>query len=158
MEILSSCTHPQVVPNLWISVEHKRRYFKECWEPNCFWSPLTCIVLFFFLSTVWLPTFFKTSSFVFITTDDICGWTIPINEAQICTFETFSPKTPIIINDTVYTAQWVCLHHVFTVFVLMKACVRSQIIESTVCSVDMTVLQLCNLWCDRSRSKYNATV
>ncbi len=47
MEILSSCTHPQVVPNLWSSVEHKRRYFKECWEPNCFWSPLTCIVFFF---------------------------------------------------------------------------------------------------------------
>jgi len=34
MKILSSFTHPQVVPNLYeflSSAEHKRRYFKECW-------------------------------------------------------------------------------------------------------------------------------
>jgi len=34
MEIVSSFTHPQVVPNLYeflCSIAHKRRHFEECW-------------------------------------------------------------------------------------------------------------------------------
>jgi len=36
MKILSSFTHPHVVPNLYDtnSVEHKRRYFEGCWQPK----------------------------------------------------------------------------------------------------------------------------
>jgi len=37
MKISSLFTNPQVVPNHYeflFSVEHKRRYFKECWKPD----------------------------------------------------------------------------------------------------------------------------
>ncbi len=39
MKILSSFTHPQVVPNLYeflCSAEHKGRYFEESLSPGCF--------------------------------------------------------------------------------------------------------------------------
>jgi len=37
MKILSSFTHPQVVPNLYeflSSAEHERKYFEECLKPK----------------------------------------------------------------------------------------------------------------------------
>jgi len=68
-EILSSFTHPQVVPNLCefhYSVEHKGRYFEfeEFGLPATInnWSPLTSIEgkrSQWVVTTVWLPTFFK---------------------------------------------------------------------------------------------------
>ncbi len=62
MKILSSFTHPQVVPNLYecvCSAEHKGRYFEESLEPGCFGAPLTSIVG---------KTFF--------------GWTIPLSASN----------------------------------------------------------------------------
>ncbi len=50
MKILSSCTHPQVVPNLYeclCSAEHKERYSEECGKQNSSGAPLTSIVFFF---------------------------------------------------------------------------------------------------------------
>ncbi len=47
MKILSSFTHPQVVPNLYeflCYAEHKGRYFEESLYPGCFGEPLTSIV------------------------------------------------------------------------------------------------------------------
>ncbi len=47
MKILSSFTHPTVVPNLnefICSAEHKGRYFEESLQPGCFGAPLTSIV------------------------------------------------------------------------------------------------------------------
>ncbi len=47
MTILSSFTHPHVVPNLYkflSYVDHKRRYFEEFGGENSCWSPLTSIV------------------------------------------------------------------------------------------------------------------
>ncbi len=76
IKILSSFTHPQVVPNLYeclCSAEHKGRYSEECgkqsssgalelrapeFSPPYYgsqWCP----------KTAWLQTFFKISSFVF---------------------------------------------------------------------------------------------
>jgi len=43
MKIMSSFTHPYVVPNLYefLSLaEHKRRYFEEIRKPNSWWAPL----------------------------------------------------------------------------------------------------------------------
>ncbi len=85
MKILSSFTHPQVVPSLYeclCSAEHKGRYSEECGKQSSSGAPLTSIV--FFLSyygsqwcpkTAWLQTFFKISSFVFGRTKTfIQGW------------------------------------------------------------------------------------
>ncbi len=50
MKILSSFTHPQIVPNLYecvCSAEHKWRYFEECGKQSSSGSPLTSIVFFF---------------------------------------------------------------------------------------------------------------
>ncbi len=49
MKILSSFTHPQVVPNLYECVcsEHKGRYFEECGKQSSSGAPLTSIVFFF---------------------------------------------------------------------------------------------------------------
>ncbi len=50
MKILSSFTHPQVVPNLYeciFSAEHKGRYSKECGKQSSFGEKLTSIVFFF---------------------------------------------------------------------------------------------------------------
>jgi len=51
MKILSSISHPHVVPNLYsftCSVEHKIQYFKELlWKLNSSGSPLTSIIYFF---------------------------------------------------------------------------------------------------------------
>ncbi len=50
MNILSSFTHPQVVPNLYeclCSVEHKGRYSEECGKQSSSGAPLTSIVYFF---------------------------------------------------------------------------------------------------------------
>ncbi len=47
MKIVSSFTHPQVVPNLYeylCSAEHKGRYFEESLQPGCFGAPLTSII------------------------------------------------------------------------------------------------------------------
>ncbi len=77
MKILSSFTHPQVVPNLYeclCSAEHKGRYSEECGKQSSSGAPLTSIVFFFLLwksmvpKTAWLQTFFKISSFVFSRT------------------------------------------------------------------------------------------
>ncbi len=79
MKILSSCTHPQVVPNLYecvCSAEHKGRYSEECGKHSSSGAPLTSIVFFFSYygsqwcpKTAWLQTFFKISSFVFSRTN-----------------------------------------------------------------------------------------
>ncbi len=50
MEILSSFTHPQVVPNLYeclCSAEHKGRYSEECGKQSSSGAPLTSIAFFF---------------------------------------------------------------------------------------------------------------
>ncbi len=50
MKILSSFTHPQVVPNLFeclCSAEHKGRYSEECGKQSSSGAPLTSIVFFF---------------------------------------------------------------------------------------------------------------
>ncbi len=73
MKILSSFTHPQVVPNLYeclCSAEHKGRYSEECGKQSSSGAPLASIVCFFLLwksipKTAWLQTFSKISSFVF---------------------------------------------------------------------------------------------
>ncbi len=76
-KILSSFTHPQVVPNLYeclCSAEHKGRYSEECGKQSSSGAPLTSIVFFFYYGsqwcprTAWLQTFFKISSFVFSRT------------------------------------------------------------------------------------------
>ncbi len=49
MKILSSFTHPQVVPNLYeylSSAEHKGRYSEECGKPSSSGAPLTSIAFF----------------------------------------------------------------------------------------------------------------
>ncbi len=50
MKILSSFTHPLVVPNLYeclCSAEHKGRYSEECGKQSSSGAPLTSIVFFF---------------------------------------------------------------------------------------------------------------
>ncbi len=50
MKILSSFTHPQVVPNLYEclwSAEHKGRYSEECGKQSSSGAPLTSIVFCF---------------------------------------------------------------------------------------------------------------
>ncbi len=50
MKILSSFTHPQVVPNLYecvCSAGHKGRYSEECGKQSTSGAPLTSIVFFF---------------------------------------------------------------------------------------------------------------
>ncbi len=50
MKILSSFTHPQVVPNLYeclCSAEHKGRYSEECGKQSSSGAPLTSIVFYF---------------------------------------------------------------------------------------------------------------
>ncbi len=75
VKILSSFTHPQVVPNLYeclCSAEHKGRYSEEYGKQSSSGAPLTSMVFFFSYygsqwcpKTAWLQTFFKISSFVF---------------------------------------------------------------------------------------------
>ncbi len=105
MKILSSFTHPQVVPNLYeclCSAEHKGRYSEECGKQSSSGAPLTSIVFFFptmevngapkqpgsKLSSKYLPlcSAEQRNSYRFGTTwggvnDDrifIFGWTIPL--------------------------------------------------------------------------------
>ncbi len=50
MKIVSSFTHPEVVPNLYeclCSAEHKGRYSEECGKQSSSGAPLTSIVFFF---------------------------------------------------------------------------------------------------------------
>ncbi len=50
MKILSSFTHPRVVPNLYecvCSAEHKGRYSEQCGKQSSSVAPLTSIVFFF---------------------------------------------------------------------------------------------------------------
>ncbi len=57
MKILSSFTHPQVVPGLYeclCSAEHKGRYSEECKKKSTSGAPLTSIVFF-----TKVQTFFK---------------------------------------------------------------------------------------------------
>ncbi len=77
MKILSSFTHPQVVPNLYeclCSAEHKGRYSEECGKQSSSGAPLTSIVFFPYYGsqwcpkTAWLQIFFRISSFVFSRT------------------------------------------------------------------------------------------
>ncbi len=106
MKILSSFTHPQVVPNLYeclCSAEHKGRYSEECGKQSSSGAPLTSIVFFFptmevngapkqpgyKLSSKYLPlcSAEQRHSYRFETTwgwvnDDrifIFGWTIPLS-------------------------------------------------------------------------------
>ncbi len=106
MKILSSFTHPQVVPNLYeclCSAEHKGRYSEECGKQSSSGAPLTSIVFFFptmevngapkqpgyKLSSKYLPlcSAEQRNSYKFGTTwgwvnDDrifIFGWTIPLS-------------------------------------------------------------------------------
>ncbi len=83
-KIMSSFTHPQLVPNLYecvCSAEQKGRYSEECGKQSSSGAPLTSIVLFFSCygsqwcpKTAWLQTFFKISSFVFRTNTFIQVW------------------------------------------------------------------------------------
>ncbi len=77
MNILSSFTLPQVVPNLYecvCSAEHKGRYSEEWGKQSSSGAPLTSIVFFSYYGsqwcpkTAWLQTFFRISSFVFSRT------------------------------------------------------------------------------------------
>jgi len=64
IKIVSLFTHPQVVPNLYeflSSAEHKRRYFEECLSLNPCGAPFSKKTS----QTVYLPSLFKISSFVF---------------------------------------------------------------------------------------------
>ncbi len=106
MKILSSFTHPQVVPNLYeclCSAEHKGRYSEECGKQSSSGAPLTSIVFFpptmevngapkqpgYKLSSEYLPlcSAEQRNSYRFGTTwgwvnDDrifIFGWTIPLS-------------------------------------------------------------------------------
>ncbi len=58
MKILSSFTHPQVVPNLYeclCSADHKGRYSEECGKLSSSGAPLTSIVFFFLLWKSMVP-------------------------------------------------------------------------------------------------------
>ncbi len=108
MKIVSSFTHPQVVPNLYeclCSAEHKGRYSEECGKQSSSGAPLTSIVIFFpimevngapkqpgyKLSSEYLPlcSAEQRNSYRFGTTwgwvnDDrifIFGWIIPLRSA-----------------------------------------------------------------------------
>ncbi len=110
MKILSSFTHPQVVPNLYecvCSAEHKGRYSEECGKQSSSGAPLTSIVFFFPTMEVngapkqpgyKLPSKYiplcsaeQRNSYRFGTTwgwvnDDrifIFGWTIPLSATYI---------------------------------------------------------------------------
>ncbi len=110
MKILSSFTHPQVVPNLYecvCSAEHKARYSEECGKQSSSGAPLTSIVFFFLLWKSILPqkqpgyklyskylplcSTEQTHSNRIGTTwggvnDDrifILGWTVPLSSAGI---------------------------------------------------------------------------
>ncbi len=77
MKILSSFTHPQVVPNLYeclCSAEHKGRYFEEFGKQSHCGALLTSMFFFSYygsqwcLKTAWLQTYLQISSFVFSRT------------------------------------------------------------------------------------------
>ncbi len=77
MKILSSFTHPEVVPDLYTylcSAEHKGRYSEECGKRSSSGAPLTSSVFIPYYGsqwcpkTAWLQIFFKISSFVFSRT------------------------------------------------------------------------------------------
>ncbi len=75
MKILSSFTHPQVVPNLYecLLCWTQRKIFWRMWKTEQFWGTIDFHSIFFLLwksmvktvKTAWLQTFFKISSFVF---------------------------------------------------------------------------------------------
>ncbi len=100
MKILSSFTHPQVVPNLYecLVLLNTRKMFWIMWGSG---APLTSIVFLSYygsqwcLKTAWWQTFFKISSLVFSRTKKFIqvwnylrvskwwqnfhfGWTIPL--------------------------------------------------------------------------------
>ncbi len=118
MKILSSFTHPQVVPNLYeclCSAEHKGRYSEECGKQSSSGAPLTSIVFFvptmevngapkqpgYKLSSKYLPlcSAEQRNSYRFGTTwgwvnDDrifIFGWTIPLSPLPL----SFWPLRPL---------------------------------------------------------------
>ncbi len=69
MKILSSFTHPQVVPNLYeclCSVEHKGIYSEECGKQSSSGAPLTSIVFFFLLWKSMVPQNSLVTRTVFI--------------------------------------------------------------------------------------------
>ncbi len=114
MTILSSFTHPQVVPNLYeclCSAEHKGRYSEECGETEQFWGTIDFHSIFvptmevngapkqpgYKLSSKYLPVCSaeQTHSYRFGTTlgwvnDDrifIFGWTIPLSSPRLHLFD-----------------------------------------------------------------------
>ncbi len=114
MKILSSFTHPQVVPNLnecVCSAEHKGRYSEECGKLSSSGAPLTSIVFFFLLWKSMVPqnsliTNFlplcsaeQRNSFRFGSTwgwvNDrifIFGWTIPLTVQIFMNISQFKAK------------------------------------------------------------------
>ncbi len=70
MKILSSFTHPQVVPNLYeclCSAEHKGRYSEECGKQSSSGAPLTsCLHTVKDMEMVWM-------CFMQITNLWVCG-------------------------------------------------------------------------------------
>ncbi len=104
MKILSSFTHPQVVPNLYeclCSAEHKGRYSEECGKQSSSGAPLTSIVLFFptmevngapkqpgyKLSSKYLPSYRFGTTWGWVNDDRIFifGWTIPLSNCILAT-------------------------------------------------------------------------
>ncbi len=104
MKILSSFTHPQVVPNLYecvCSAEHKGRYSEECGKQSSSGAPLTSIVFFFLVWKSMVPQNSLVTNFLqniflcvrqnkeihtwgWVNDDRIFtfGWTIPLS--HIC--------------------------------------------------------------------------
>ncbi len=67
MKILSSFTHPRVVPNLYecvCSAEHKGRYSEECGKQSSSGAPLTSIVFFFLLWKSMVPQNSLVTNFI----------------------------------------------------------------------------------------------
>ncbi len=135
MKILSSFTHPKVVPNLYeclCSAEHKGRYSEECGKQSSSGAPLTSIVFFFptmevngapkqpgyKLSSKYLPlcSAEQRHSYRFGTTwgwvnDDrifIFGWTIPLRSVE-CLLGCITIKSwQILIRQSNNTLMRVC--------------------------------------------------
>ncbi len=124
MKILSSFTHPQVVPNLYecvCSAEHKGRYSEECGKQSSSGAPLTSMVFFSYYGsqwcprTAWLQTFFKISSFVFSRTNTfiqvwiylrVSKWWQNFHFWVYCPFKWW--KAPVRILEFNKTAQ-ICI-------------------------------------------------
>ncbi len=98
---MPSFAQSHAVPDPVSSVEHI--YFEECWKPNSFGSHW--LALFFVQSTktVWFPTFFKISSFMFTRRRKVIqGWNaVRMSKAwQILNFEWTIPFSRLEETET----------------------------------------------------------